>query len=57
MRAVVAGHYPDAGAHRLPLGMHVVVVQGDYAETEVSGAGEQTEQYGAAATDGPNNRG
>ena len=48
VRAVVAAHYPDACAHQLALGVHVVFVHRDDAGTRLPGAAEQVEQGGVS---------
>jgi hypothetical protein len=56
MKAVVARHYPNAGAHGLGLGVHIVAVHGDSAGAELPGAGEHPEQRGVACGRRPDHR-
>src|ERR1700757_4321850 len=57
MEAVIARHYPNAGAHGLGLGVHIVAVHGDSAGAELPGAGEHSEQHGVARGRRPDHRG
>ena len=57
MRAVVARQYPDARAHQLGLGVHIVLIHGDCAEGGLACAGEQPEQGGVARRRRPDDRG